>query len=81
MVNSRRDIKKLVKLKKTPKKYHLLNATKQIYKKNKMLLKKKPMLFAMNGVILKQNIPHYRKIMWIIKNMKTTTMPKVYRVF
>ena len=84
MTNSKRTIKN------TPKKYHLLNATKQIYKKKKIHMKKIPMLFAMNGVILKQNTTLCHKIRLIIKNMKmkllvrnmkTTTTPKVYRAF
>ena len=90
MVNSRKAIRMQVKSRKTLKKSHLLNTTNQIYKKNKMLMKKKRMLYATYGVILKQNIPHYRKMTWVIKsmkmkllvrNMKTKMIPKVYQVF
>ena len=89
MVNSRKTIRMQVKMKKTPKKYHLLNATKQIYKIKKILMKRKRTHYTMNGVILKPSITHYRKIRLIIQKMKMKSrirnmnpkmIPKVYRV-
>ena len=60
----------LVKMKKMAKKYHLLKVSKQIHKRQGGLMKKKKKILTMNGTILKANIMNYRKIRWIIKNMK-----------
>ena len=70
-------------VKRTSKKYHSLKAaSKQISKQSGALRKKKRILFAINGTILKMNIIHCRKIRWVIKGLirrkikMMKTMPK-----